>query len=381
MLQDGLRKIQDEIYTCAQCAYCTATCPVAELKGWESYGPRGRMNLLKLVFEKDYPVNQELADRFYVCTTCSRCEHVCQTDLPLIEIWEDVRSWLVQDKLGPLPPHKAMDESVAECHNTYREPAANRGAWAEGLNLGKKGNVAFFVGCTSSYRMQKMATDSVHIMQAIGDDVAILGEDEWCCGSPLIRTGQRHQIKGMVEHNIEALKNTGADVVVASCTGCFKTISSDWPKWSGQELPFKVMHISQYLAEQLHNGRLKFSKPINEKVTYHDPCHLGLHAGEYDAPRNVLKAIPGLELIEMDHIREESRCCGAGGGVKAGYPDIAIGLAKTRVKEAEATSAGILASCCPFCKTNLSQAIEAENSNLVQKDITELVVEAMDLNG
>ncbi|MDD4802432.1 MAG: (Fe-S)-binding protein [Syntrophomonas sp.] len=377
MLQERLGTIQDEIYTCAQCAYCTATCPVAELKGWESYGPRGRMHLLKLVLENDYKANKELAERFYVCTTCSRCEKVCQTDLPLIEIWEDVRSWLVEDNLGPLEPHRVIDASVAEFHNAFREAAANRDAWAGDIELSRKGEVAFFVGCTSSYKMQKLASDSVRILQAIGDQVAVLGEEEWCCGSPLIRTGQRRQIKGLVEHNVEALKNTGAEIVVASCTGCFKTIRDDYPHWYEKKLPFKVMHISQYLAQQIKNGRLTFTQPINQKVTYHDPCHLGLHAGEYEDPRAVLQAIPGLELVEMHNIREESRCCGAGGGVKAGLPDIALGLARTRAEEAEETGASILASCCPFCKTNLSQAIDNEKINLIQKDITELVVEAM----
>ena len=382
MLLEKLRSIEHDIYTCASCAFCTATCPVVEQMGWETYGPRGRMHLLKLLIEKDIQPSDEVKERFYACTTCSRCEKVCQTDLPLIEIWEDVRSWLVEDKLGPLEPHKGIGASVEQSHNTYREPALKRNDWAKDINieLKRKGKIAFYVGCTSSYRMQQLAQDTMKILQALGEDVAVLGEDEWCCGSVLLRTGQRSQIKEIVAHNIEALKNTGAEIVVASCTGCFKTISGDYPVISGQELPFKMMHITQFLAQQIENGKLKFKKPINEKVTYHDPCHLGLHAGEYEAPRAILKAIPGLELVEMDNIREESRCCGAGGGMKAGMPDVALGIGRVRVDEAEETGASILASCCPFCKTNLSQAIEAGHKDLVQKDITALVVESMGLD-
>lgn len=382
MLQEKLQSIEHDIYTCASCAFCTATCPVADIKGWETYGPRGRMHLLKLLIEKGIQPSEEIKERFYACTTCSRCAKVCQTDLKLVEIWEDVRSWLVEDNLGPLEVHKGIGASVAQSHNTYREPATTRNAWADDLNLklSKKGKIAFYVGCTSSYRMQQLAQDTMKILQSMGEEVAVLGEDEWCCGSVLLRTGQRSQIKEIVEHNVEALKNTGAEIVVASCTGCFKTISDDYPPIYGNKLPFKMMHITQYLAQQIENGKLKFTKSINEKVTYHDPCHLGLHAGEYEAPRAILKAIPGLELVEMDNIREESRCCGAGGGMKAGMPEVALAIGQVRVDEAEETGASILASCCPFCKTNLSQAIEAGNKKLVQKDITALVVESMGLD-
>lgn len=382
MLQEKLRSIEHHIYTCASCAFCTAICPISEQMGWESYGPRGRMHLLKLLIEKDVQPSDAVKERYYACTTCSRCEKVCQTDLPLVEIWEDVRSWLVEDKCGPLEPHKKIGASVEESHNTYREPSSARNDWAKDIHieLKRKGKIAFYVGCTSSYRMQQLAQDTMKILQALGEDVAVLGEDEWCCGSVLLRTGQRSQIKEIAAHNIEALKNTGAEIVVASCTGCFKTISGDYPIIAGKELPFKMMHITQFLAQRIQEGKLQFKKPINEKVTYHDPCHLGLHAGEYDAPRDILKAIPGLELIEMDHIREESRCCGAGGGMKAGMPDVAMGIGVSRVEEAAETGAGILASCCPFCKTNLSQAIGISHKNLVQKDITALVVESMDLD-
>jgi len=379
MLKEGLRSIENEIYTCAQCAFCTASCPVAEQKGWETYGPRGRMYLLKLMLQKKIKANAEIRDRFYACTTCSRCSKVCQTDLELVEIWEDVRNWLVDKGIGPLDVHKTIAASVAENHNTFMEPAAERDTWAGEIKPKRKGKIAFYVGCTSAYKMKKIAKDTLKILQHLGEPVAVLGEDEWCCGSVLLRTGQRKDIKEIVKHNVEALKNTGAEIVVTSCTGCYKTLSTDYVHIYGQELPFKVMHISQYLAQQIKKGKLKFSQSINEKVTYHDPCHLGLHAGEYEAPRAILRAIPGLELIEMDNIREKSRCCGSGGGLKAGFPDLALGIGLVRVKEAIETGAGILASCCSFCKTNLSQAIEASDSPIVQRDITELVVEALGL--
>jgi heterodisulfide reductase subunit D len=337
------------------------------------------MYLLKALLNGDIELSEEIKERFYSCSTCGRCSRTCQTDLELVEIWEEVRTLLVEEKLGPLKVHKGLADAIAEHHNPFRDPAANRGNWLDGAKQSKQGEIAFFAGCTASIKMNFLARNTLRILQAMGKKVAILGEDEWCCGSVLLRTGQRDHIKTLVDHNVAALKYTGADTVITSCTGCFKTISIDYPQFYGKELPFKVMHITQYLAEQIRQGHLKFTKALDATVTYHDPCHLGLHAGEYDAPREIIKAIPGVNFVEMENVREHSKCCGAGGGLKAGYPDMALAIAKVRAAEAVATGAIILASCCPFCKVNLTEAIKADNLPLVQRDITELVLGAMEI--
>lgn len=375
-LQTAFRR-EEDIWVCAQCGFCTSHCPVAEQKGWESFGPRGKMYLLKALLKKDIGLSKELIDRFYSCTTCSRCSKTCQTEIDLVEIWEAARALLVKEKVGPTEVHKLLAQAIAECRNPFGEPVAKRGEWAADLQCSAHGDIAFFAGCTAAIKIKALARNSVRILQSLGQEVAVLGEDEWCCGSVLLRTGQRELIKEIVAHNVEALKNTGASVVVSACTGCFKTIGVDYPELYGQELPFKIMHLTQYLAEQIKQGKLKFMTTVDAKVTYHDPCHLGLHLGEYDAPRTILNAIPGLKLMEMENIRESSKCCGAGGGVKAAYPELAQALARARAAEAEATGATILASCCPFCKVNLSEAIGAAKLPIVQKDITELVLEAM----
>jgi heterodisulfide reductase subunit D len=164
--------------------------------------------------------------------------------------------------------------------------------------------------------------------------------------------------------------------MVTSCAGCFKTIKEDYPKTG--KLNFKVLHTVEFIIELIQAGKLNLKNEVKLKVTYHDPCHLGRHSGVYDAPRKLLTMIPGIELVEMERNRENSRCCGAGGGLKSGYPDIQNKISQTRIKEAEATGATELVSACPFCYQGLQVGIQALESKLTMRDITDLVCMAIE---
>ena len=176
--------------------------------------------------------------------------------------------------------------------------------------------------------------------------------------------------------NIKQFNELGIKTMITSCAGCFKTIRNDYPKI--EKLNFEVKHTAEFLIDIIKSGQLKLKNEINMKVTYHDPCHLGRHSSVYDAPRELLKLIPGIEIIEMDRTREKSRCCGAGGGLKSGYPDIQNEISQTRIKEAEATGATELVSACPFCYQGLQVGIQALDSKLIMRDITELVSMAIE---
>jgi heterodisulfide reductase subunit D len=164
--------------------------------------------------------------------------------------------------------------------------------------------------------------------------------------------------------------------MITSCAGCFKTIKHDYPKTG--KLNFEVKHTLEFIIDLIESGKLKLKNEVKMKVTYHDPCHLGRHSSVYDAPRKLLNLIPGVELIEMERTRENSRCCGAGGGLKSGYPDIQNKISQTRIKEAEATGATELVSACPFCYQGLQVGIQALDSKLTMRDITDLVVMAIE---
>jgi heterodisulfide reductase subunit D len=245
----------------------------------------------------------------------------------------------------------------------------------------KKGaELLYFVGCTASYdsNLREIAINTTNILNALELNWGFLANQEKCCGSVLLRMGDR-EFERIASENIKMFNELGIKTLVTSCAGCFKTIRQDYPKIG--DLNFEVIPIATLLVRLIKEGKIKFNKRLNLKVTYHDPCHMGRACGEYDDPREVLKALSevGVEFVEMERIRENSRCCGAGGGLKAGYPDIQQKMTQERVKDAERTGATDLISTCPFCYQGLQKEIIAMDSMIRMRDLVELVALAMGL--
>ncbi|MFX1475971.1 MAG: (Fe-S)-binding protein, partial [Promethearchaeota archaeon] len=234
----------------------------------------------------------------------------------------------------------------------------------------------------------------------------LLDSDEYCCGSPILRVGARKQALELMKANVERLKKRGIKRLVTSCAGCYNMFKVEYPRFL--QTDFEVVHTSELLDSMLQKGELTLPTKVPLKVTYHDPCHLGrgsepytpwegsmvevvtlVHIpippkvirrgthGVYDPPRRVLQHIPGIELVEMERIREYTYCCGAGGGVKSAFPDFALWTGNRRLEEAEATGAEAIVSCCPFCSTNLQDAIQEQGSKLKFYDLTELVLKSL----
>jgi len=225
--------------------------------------------------------------------------------LQSVAIMEAMRADCVDLGLQP-EPLKKMAESIDKNHNTYGEPHANRTKWAEGLDIPQTADMVLFVGCSIAYRRQEIAKATAKILKRAGIKSAVL-PDEWCCGSILLRNGNVDLAEKMIQHNVELLKEKKVKRLVTSCAEGYMGINKDWPRFAG-ELPFEVMHISELLAELISGGKIKFKKPIKSKVTYHDPCHLGREMDIYDEPRSVLKAIPGIELVEMYPTKHAAWC-------------------------------------------------------------------------
>lgn len=218
----------------------------------------------------------------------------------------------------------------------------------------------YFRGCTAREKLPGIQDATEKLLNLADVDYHIL-DDEKCCGSVLLRTGFEDKAREQIEKNTEILKG---EIVLTSCAGCFKTLKDDYEG-------LDVIHISQLLNDLIKEGKIRFSKNDLD-VTYHDSCHLGRHSGIFDEPRDVIKAISN--LIEMENIREDSLCCGAGGGVKSAYPEIANQMAEARINQARDTGCGILVTPCPFCKLNL------ENDDLEVLDLTEFLVEYGDVD-
>jgi heterodisulfide reductase subunit D len=235
--------------------------------------------------------------------------------------------------------------------------------------------ILYFPGCMATYRAKDIAESTIELLKRADVEFMLLGEDEWCCGSVAFRTGDVDVGKEMAEHNVDVFKESGADVVVTSCSGCYRTLKQDYEEMAGSQ-DFEVKHFLELLKELIDEGKLKFPK-TNMKVTYHDPCHLGRHSGIYEVPRDILKSVPGLELVEMARNRQNARCCGAGGGVRAGFHELSDKMADSRLSEAEETGADVLTSACPFCTFALREAAERKGSKIRVLDMPELLVEIL----
>ncbi|MCQ2978038.1 MAG: (Fe-S)-binding protein [archaeon] len=227
----------------------------------------------------------------------------------------------------------------------------------------------YFKGCTAYEKLTSIAESTRKLLDLFNVDYIELDEES-CCGSVLLRTGFKNdgicQMKNTLDNLNNILNNNSIDCILTSCAGCYKTLKYDYKKILGVEL--KVIHISQLLDNLLNSNNIPIKKESDITVTYHDPCHLGRHSGEFEAPRNVISKLSN--LIEMRNTKEQSRCCGSGGGVKSAYGDLANSIAKIRVDEAEETGANLLISSCPFCKLNLGQ----NSDNLEVMDLSEFVL-------
>jgi heterodisulfide reductase subunit D len=240
-------------------------------------------------------------------------------------------------------------------------------------------DILYFVGCTVSFdnNVKEVGINTINIFDAVGLNYGILGKEEKCCGSVMLRIGD-NEFERLARYNITLFNSLNIKTIVTSCAGCYRTIKIDYQRVG--KLDMEVLHISELLEMLILENKLELKYEVPMTVTYHDPCHLGRHSNLYDTPRRILNKIPGLRLIEMERAREFSRCCGAGGGLKAGFPDIQNLMAQERVKDAEKTGAKLLVSSCPFCYQGLQIGINALQSDLIMTDITELIALSMGIN-
>jgi Fe-S oxidoreductase len=334
--------------------------------------------------------DDDLRQRIYACTGCLSCQQQCQVyhHDHIFEIVKALRSEAVTQ--GYLNPgYMVMIDSLKREDNVLGESKAKRGDWAEGLDLKNAGqggvDVVYHVGCMLSFtpELREVPRSVVRILKAAGIEAGIMGKEENCCGGRACEIGYLGEFTKYAEHTIQTYNSTGAGTVVTSCSDGYATFKNLYPQ-TGLEMKFDTMHITEYLDMLLKEGKLKLTGRVPMKVTYHDPCHLGRHLGEngiYDAPRNVLKSVPGIELVEMPRHRENSWCCGAGGGVSQSDPDSAMWTASERLKEAIDTGAEAIVTACSWCEKNFKDTVAEYGLDIKVYDIAEIVAMALPDNG
>lgn len=356
-----------------RCGCCKDQCPMYTEILEETISPKGRNTVIRAMARGILEPDERVVRIAYSCLLCKRDELSCTAVLKNAEATEAFRRFLVKKGIPLLPEHALLAKSLENYGNPWQESKSARKRWAKDFQGKKivpgKTNTMFYVGCT--FALDRTLQDSpkalARIMQRAGENFGLLFEDEVCCGSTAKRIGHSDLFDKLQKENEKRIRASGVKRIVTACAGCYKTLKQDYP---GLAKDIEILHATEYLAQLMKSGKLK-ADARGLKVTYHDPCHLGRHTEVYDSPREILRSIKGLKLIEMTNSRELSRCCGGGAGVKTAYPEISQKAAVRRIKEAEATGASMLVTTCPFCVQTLSAAARAVGSPV---DVVELSV-------
>jgi heterodisulfide reductase subunit D len=357
---------------CMQCGTCSARCP----SGWVSqYRSRQLFHMAQLGL-KDRIFS---SDDLWSCTTCGLCVKNCPWEVETMDSIIKMRA-MAAESGHVKQEHQPLIKSLESYDNPWIQPRSGRTRWARKLDLKdmsrKKGDILYYVGCTAGYdkRLWEMTKSVVEIVKAAQKDIGYLGKKEVCCGGTVRGIGHPDIFERLAHTNKKWFDTSGAHTIIYSCPGCLNTQSNAYAKIL--DIEQRQLHSVELVAELIKEGDLDLH-PVDAVVTYHDPCHLGRHCGVFDAPREILHALPGVEFREMQYIRENSWCCGAGGGVKTGFADKAVDMSVRRLEEAEETGADYIVSACSFCYQNLLDGIKKKKSKLKMIDIMELVRKAI----
>ncbi len=422
-----LEDYREYMLRCARCSNCKFVphavlmgyryaniCPSVSRYNFHAYSGGGRLVTALSLLEERVEIDDQLVDIIYKCQTCGACDTSCKygLDLELTEPIYGLRAKCVEKDLVP-ETHRSVMDGLRNEGNMMRKPKADRGNWAEGLDIPTiaegRAEVYYHAGCRYSYDedLWDSVRRAVNILQNAGIEVAVAGKDEACCGGRAYELGYIDEFTQFAPSHAEKLQRAGVKTIVTSCSDCYHTFKVLYDK-IGLNSAFRVYHITEFLDHLIEQGKIRPQRAVDKIVTYHDPCHLGrmgeswkpwkgtirvdpnnriMHEprkewrkgteGIYEAPRKVLESVPGLKLLEMERIKEYSWCCGAGGGVIDSYPDYSMWTARERIREAKDTGAEAIVTACPWCIRNFRDAVSNENNNMEVFDVVDLFAQSV----
>ncbi len=369
-----LSEVADWTYQCLRCAFCFdlswlgepyGLCPSYHYGSFESYAGRGRMATARAIIEGELDYNEQVAERIYSCTMCGSCTSHCMKQININKIYQAMREDMADRGLTPKGLHQAA-ETTSQLKNPYGKPANERFHWLKDKShIDRKSKIAVFVGCTPSYVRRSAAQDAIEVLDKLGVDYTI-ASGEWCCAHPLMSAGERDKAKEFMQHNIETYRNLGVEQILFICPGCQATFTNELPELLGEAVPFKLIHLVELIAEEINSGRASITgMPSNPTITYHDPCTMGRQLGIFEAPRQIIKSIPGIRFMEMPRHGKDSFCCGSGSFVRLDFPELTNAAGTERFNEAANTGADILVTSCTSCLT-VFQQVRAQNKDSME---------------
>ncbi len=379
-----IEKYTDMIYACGRCNFCKGQefnerCPEVFTQFWESSTARGRMAIARGILEGTLKYTDELAERIYGCFLCARCKEECKkaANIDIIAITKAMRQDFVEQGVRIPETSEQMVDSMESSGNIFSDTPAVHNKWSVGLEFKKESGILFYPGCLASHRFKEKTRILVKVLQSAGYDLDFLEEDQVCCGTPLWISGYMNKARNWVERIMQLFEEHRVKEIITPCPSCYRAFIEEYPKILGiEELPIKVRHSSEVLERIVLEKKLNLKHSVDMTMTYHDPCEIGRYRGIYEQPRNVLRGISGLKLVEMERNQENSFCCGGGGGVKLAYPDYSLKVSVERIKEAISTGAKAITTVCPACELNLTHAVYEEDLMVRVLDIAEVLAVA-----
>ena len=359
---------------CYQCGKCDTVCPWNKVRTF---------SMRKLIREATFGLTEIENEEIWRCTTCGNCAQKCPRDVKQIEDMKALRRMASGYGVFPtaVKPVRGVSQFLTAEGNPFGEPRAARADWAKELNVKtfeEDMEILYFPGCYLCYdaRLKKVAQATAKILQKAGVNFGILGELENCCGESIRKTGNEELFKKLAKDNIKTFIDNGVKKILVSSPHCYHTFKNEYPEFS---VNFEIIHVTEYLLQLIGEGRLKIDKEYAKKAIYHDPCYLGRHNDLFDQPRNVLAGVPGLNTAEFAEAKEDSVCCGMGGGRIWMETHAAERFTNIKIKEAVDKGAEVLITACPYCVTMFEDSRAVNNlDDVIQiKDITEIIQEVI----
>ncbi|MFI6679465.1 (Fe-S)-binding protein [Kribbella sp. NPDC050470] len=387
--QDFVKQWRDPAYGCFSSGhkFCRNVCPVMQVTQNENYSPTAfHANIVAM--EQGALTVADVAEDYVHCTQCGACELRCPNTLMAgefyrartrtVDVVKAMRA-LAVDSGVEQPNWKRWVEATVDRKNepVLDVPVAqeNVARWADGLGLEVGGETVLFVDCEAAFYRTSLPRAVAQILQQGGVEFGLMKE-QWCCGGPAAEMGYVARSREFAEHNVADWRSIGASRIVTLDPHDYITFTEDYPRYLGADYEFEIVHITELVASLIRDGKLTLTVPIERVATYHDPCRLNKRKGIHKSPREILRAIPGLDFRDVDHVTQWSYCSGAGGGLAIERPEITAAISASRLDRAAALDVDLLVSACVWSERPLAAAGSALEPQIEVRDLMELVAES-----